>query len=675
MNTEPRLSWKQLEKLFTVIMCINDDGEILYSSETPKRHIPTLSEGSRFFDLFKLLRPAGARNVTEVRKHLTSLFLVKSVDERFAMRGQMVKTTWEGTPVLCFCGSPWVFWMNAHCPDIKLGMNDFSAQDSQLDQLFLMTTEQRMVSDLEKLNGELQQAKQDTESAQMAKNALFARMSHEMRTPLNGVVSALSLLGDHPMSAQAQDLLRLASSSSRNLLHVINYVLDISKIEAGEEVFDATVFELNTLLRSVTDIVRARAVEKRLELSWSVSPLLSDLYVGDKSKLRQCLLNLVTNAIKFTDSGSVAVRALPSASEDAVRFEVEDTGSGISADDKPRIFEPFWTGMNDNLSQERGTGLGLDLVRRYVAVMHGTLGVASHIDRGSLFWFEVPLEVGSEESLDALDTMPETQNVPARFKGRVLLVDDNSTNMLLGRLILESLGVTVEEACDGSVAVKKALSKPFDLVLMDLNMPVMDGVAATTLIRKERSEDVLPVVALTAYASSEEKERCLQVGMNDYLTKPIVRDRLAEQLNRWLDAETESERPGIRKDPIAAPMTSEEEVDAPPTLATDVLDELRAQIGEASLTAVLEQFEAEVNSRRQQFSAAIAAADLHAIVREAHTLASTCRSLGLARAGMYFAMLEQQMRDSSIAATDENLTEANELLRGGLKALDDYRQA
>ncbi|WOJ92173.1 response regulator [Congregibacter variabilis] len=671
MKTEPRLSWTQLEKLFTVIMCISDEGEILYSSETPKRYIPTLSEGSQFFELFKLLRPAGARNIAEVRKHLSSLFLVKSVGERFAMRGQMVETTWEGRDVLCFCGSPWVFWMNAHCPDIKLGMGDFSAQDSQLDQLFLMTTEQRMVSDLEKLNSELQHAKQDTEAAQMAKNALFARMSHEMRTPLNGVVSALSLLGDHKMNTKAEELLALANSSSRNLLHVINYILDISKIEAGDEVFDSTIFEMTAMLRGVTDIVRARAVEKNLELIWSTSPLLSDLYIGDKSKLRQCLLNLITNAIKFTDVGSVTVRALPSASEDSVRFEVEDTGAGIGVDDKHLIFEPFWTGMSDTLGRERGTGLGLDLVRRYVDVMGGTLGVASHIGRGSLFWFEVPLEIGIEEASTDLGSAPQTQDVPTRFDGRVLLVDDNSTNMLLGRLILESLGVTVEEACDGAMAVEKALKEPFDLVLMDLNMPVMDGVAATAKIRKHRNEDALPVVALTAYASSEEKERCLRIGMNDYLTKPIVRDRLAEQLNRWLTADNSHNEPEI----TASVIEEANDSNAPPILAKDILDELRAQIGDASLGDVLDQFEAEVHSRWEAFSEAFMAAELGTMIREVHTLASTCRSLGLAQAGEHFAMLEQQMRDSGNAVSQDDVSVSDGLLRSGLKALGEYRKA
>ncbi|WP_439100788.1 response regulator [Congregibacter sp.] len=671
MKTEPRLNWSELEKLFTAILCINDDGVILYCSETPLRYLPELTIGSQFFDSFKLLRPNAARSIPELREHLANLFLIKSLDERFAMRGQMVETTWEREPVLCFCGAPWIYWMNAHCPDVKLDMADFSPQDAQLDQLFLMTTEQRRVSDLEKLNAELQDAKNEAELAQASKSAMFARMSHEMRTPLNGVVSALSLMGDREMDGQSRDLLDLANSSSRNLLYVINYVLDISKVESGNDVLESTILELPLVLRSVTDIVRARAVQKKLELSWSKSALLGDLYLGDKAKLHQCLLNLITNAVKFTNSGGVTVRALPSAHPDGchIRFEVEDTGSGFSEEDKQHIFEPFWTGESDALGDEMGTGLGLDLVRRYVEIMNGTLGAISQLGKGSLFWLELPLEVAPDASVIEPAKEASTEQVPVRFQGKVLLVDDNATNMLLGRLILESLGVSVEEACDGATAVERALGEDFDLVLMDLNMPVMDGVSATTSIRRKRSKESLPVVALTAYASSEERERCLQVGMNDYLTKPIVRNRLAEQLNRWLKADAETAE-------VCQSTTAETPSGANTLqdLAEDVLNDLRTQIGDSSLGTVLDQFEAEVRSRWARYSQAFIDRDSKAMIREAHTLTSTCRSLGLAKAGEHFAALESQLRHEG-PMPEHGLAESEAQLLDGLRALSEYRNS
>ncbi|MEM9398455.1 MAG: ATP-binding protein, partial [Pseudomonadota bacterium] len=592
MNTNAALDWEQLTGLFTVVLALDDRGRVLRASDTALRHAPELGPGVSFFDFFVLLRPAGTTDIAGLRKHLHSLFLMKTLDERFAVRGQMLDLFLDGEPRLCFCGSPWLFWMNANCPDVKLGMGDFSPQDSQLDQLFLMTTEQRMVADLEKLNSELKNAKQETEAAQKTKNALFARMSHEMRTPLNGVVSALSLLADKELPSEARKLLGLAHSSSRNLLHVINYVLDISKMESGEDTLDKTVFALPRLLKSVTDIIRARAVEKNLELVWRTSPQLGQMYAADKAKLRQCLLNLVTNAIKFTDAGSVVIRAVPSALgvEGQVRFEVEDTGRGISEEHQEKIFEPFWTDAEPSTGEEAGTGLGLDIVRRYVNLMHGEVGVISKLGRGSLFWFEIPLEASDQET--ALNDAEHSigAQVPDRFDGRVLLVDDNATNRMLGRMILESLGLVIDEANDGGEAVEKSLAEPFDLVLMDISMPVLDGVDATKKIRKRLGPAELPIVALTAYASTEEKERCLHAGMNDYLTKPIVRDRLAEQLNRFLNR-----RPEIDGADIDGGEDLGDEVDPP--LVKEVLNDLREQIGDANLGTVLDQFEGEVRIR------------------------------------------------------------------------------
>lgn len=671
MSTSTSIDWPILEKLFSVVVCINDNGQILFASDTVKQHVPEIKIGIIANEVFTLLRPAGAINIKSLREHSHSLFLVKSNNGRFAMRGQMIEIDYEGVPALCLCGAPWLFWMNANCPDVKLGMGDFSPQDSQLDQLFLMTTEQRMVADLEKLNSDLKSAKKETEKAQETKNALFARMSHEMRTPLNGVVSALSLLADEELPSDARQLLELAHSSSRNLLHVINYILDISKLEAGEDTLDNTVFALPRLLNGVTDIVRARAVEKDLELLWRTSPQLSSMYVADKAKLRQCLLNLVTNALKFTHTGSVIVRALPSAlgKSGSVRFEVEDTGMGISEADQARIFDPFWTVGDKSPGREEGTGLGLDIVRRNVEIMRGTMGVISRLGKGSLFWFEIPLEASDVDDTDGEYESDIGAPVPNRFRGRVLLVDDNSTNLMLGRMILESLGLDVFEADDGSVAVDMVREDRFDLVLMDISMPILDGVAATKSIRRHFGGDELPIVALTAYASTDERDRCIKAGMNDYLTKPIVRDRLAEQLNRYLKKEDEPEEKTRSTKSIDPAKEAES---SSPALALDVLDDLRNQIGDANLDTVLDQFETEVRTRWEALQVAYDAGDVASMTHEAHTLSSTCRSLGLIAAGEHFSAVEDRIRQKG-KIPKSGLSESNGLLARGLHALAEYR--
>jgi len=661
------LDQRALDALYTVVFCIDAEGFLRHVSPTPQRYIDDLRPGVAFFDHFTFLRPTSVASVDELLGREQALFLLKDRADRFAARGQVIELNWEGERLAAFCGSPWLFWMNAHRPDAKLSLQDFPAQDSQLDQLFLMTTEQRMVADLEKINGELQAAKRETEQAQEEKNALFARMSHEMRTPLNGVVSALALLSDQTLPDESRKLLTLAKSASSNLLHVINYVLDISKLEIGEAVLDPVLFNLPSALKSTTEIVRARAVERGLDLRWETSSQLDDVFIGDKTKLRQCLLNLTTNAIKFTDSGTVTVRALPAPDgrEGIVRFEVEDTGIGIRAEDRERVFAPFWTGPEKLAVVERGTGLGLDIVRRNVEILGGTLGLTSRVGRGSIFWFEIPLQA-SDAAPEEPAQHQDGGTVPTRLRGRVLLVDDNETNLLLGQMILESLGLEVQQARDGASAVGRAHGEPFDLILMDISMPGMDGVTATREIRKFANREELPIVALTAFASGEERERCLRHGMNEYLTKPIVRDRLAEQLSTWLPAEAVAAH-------AAPPPASHSDTQGTPTLDESVLETLRSQIGGPKLGTVLDQFEGEVRMRWQAFADASRAQDAARAAREAHTLSSTCRSLGLAAAGEFFRATEVRLRAAPDAPVPDP-AEAETQLQSGLAALQAFRR-
>ncbi len=663
------LDQDQLETLYTVILAIDDQGKLRHAKGSPLRHVEDLRPGIAFFDHFTFLRPSRVNSVEDMRRPRNSLFLLKDNEDRFAARGQVVEMDWDGERLMTFCGSPWLFWMNSNCPGTRLDLSDFPAQDSQLDQLFLMTTEQRMVADLEKLNADLKIAKRETEVAQEAKSAIFARMSHEMRTPLNGVVSALALMSDESLPEQAGQLLQMARDSSQNLLHVINYVLDVSKIEAQDAAPEPVDFDLRQLMNSVTGILKARAVQKGLDLHWLCSGDLENHYVADKAKLRQCLLNLITNAIKFTPSGHVQLRALPinRADMQGIRFEVEDTGVGISDDDQRKIFEPFWT-KSDAAAKEHGTGLGLDILRRNIEAMNGEFGVRSHEGHGSCFWIEIPAEPGDESRAEPIDGVLPGAGVPETLSGHILLVDDNETNLLLGRMILESLGLTVETAENAAGAISMVHGTRFDLILMDISMPGMDGVGATLEIRKFANRDELPILALTAFASSVERERCLRAGMNDYLTKPIVRDRLAEKVYRWLSTEQREQPEQKPSKPAEAP---EDQV---PCLDESVLTNLLAEVGHANLNTVLDKFESEVKNRRVALLASLEDGDRDSTAREAHTLSSTCRSLGLTEAGGLLSELEHTLRGGGDPAADTPVT-VDAALERGLEALRAFRLA
>ena len=618
LNPEHRYFWDQIHSLFGTILVFDRDLRIVYASERATRHMPALENTPDLLDVFTLQRPASIGSFADAAAQVGALFLMVAKDESFALRGQVIQYDNQGEDVLIFCGAPWLFWMTTNRPEVKLGLQDFSAQDVQLDQLFYMSTEKRMVDDLEALNAQLQDAKHQLEEAQQAKSAFFAQMSHEMRTPLNGVVSALALLREKSMPREAKELLELAQSSSRNLLRVINYVLDVSKIEA-EESLELRPFRVADLLSSTTEIVAARAREKSIALDYHIDPALSEYYEGDPDRLQQSLLNLVVNAIKFTDQGSVSVEVVPAQAADcSVRFEVNDTGIGIAKADQARIFEPFVSDRPGSAnSSEQGTGLGLDIVRRSAETMNGRVGVSSAPGSGSSFWIELPL-TEADAPPAAHKNLRGTDSATIGEVGadvRILLVDDNETNLMLGTMLFESLGVSVTPAATGEEAVRLANPADMDIVFMDISMPGMDGYEATRAIRKTYDSEALPIVALSAYASSIERTKAEEAGMDDYLTKPMNPEDGVAVIQRLLaDA------------PPAEVASGEDQADSTKLVDKAVLQNLHAQIGTDNLNTVIGKF---LEEARQRWNALENAADYATRAREAHTLASTCGSFGL----------------------------------------------
>ena len=640
------IPWYELQRLFSVVICIDESMQIIYASDTVHRYLPEVENKPRLNQVFEVLRPGKLNTFADAIAAMDSLCLMTATSGRFAVRGQLLSTKYNDREAICLCGAPWLFWMSSNCPDVTLSLSDFSPQDVQLDQLFFMTTEKQMVADLEKLNKELTETKNGLQETHEAQHRFFAQMSHEMRTPLNGVVSALSLLEANPMDDKQQQLVSMAKSSSRNLMDVINYVLDLSKLElVGED--GEGVFNLPELVRSSIDILLAKAREKSLDLVLDISPDIPLQCRSNAARLRQVLLNLIMNAIKFTDTGSVTLRVRKVAGETpdcTLKFSVTDTGIGIPSDLQQHIFEPFWSmrpsGSGDH--SDVGTGLGLDIVRRNVEHAGGEVGVTSESGKGSTFWFDWPV---AEELGDAVVSPAADKNAvfdsDAKLSGRVLLVDDNQTNLLLGTMIIESMGVEVSSAESGKAAVNVALQDDFDLVLMDIHMPDMDGIEATRQIRQVKDRHELPIVALTALAYDKEKETCMSMGMNGYLTKPIVKQALAEELGRWLNRTAQNSLPGVVEGDVEG---HGETLAIAEILDEAVLGELRQQIGPENLKTVLTKVLAEAAQRWEELLIADSNDDHAAIQRHIHSLSSIFRSVGLMHAGDALASIESQLR-------------------------------
>ncbi len=516
----------------------------------------------------------------------------------------------------------------------------------------------RDITDLKNATEEMRKAKEVAEKSLEVKRQFLSNMSHEIRTPMNGIIGMIDLMFETPLDQEQTEYISTIKKSSETLLNILNDILDLSKIEAGKMELRPMPISITKTIEKLLALFSHKAASQGTQLTFRVEPTVPDTVLADETRLLQILSNLTSNAIKFTDDGTVHIHVKSTKKflkSHIFMFEIQDTGIGISEENLELLFKQFSQVEDSYTKSYGGTGLGLAISQELARLMNGDIGVESEVNQGSTFWFTIEVEECPE--MQPTNSIEEPDfNIASNFRSTpdILLVDDNFVNLKVASSILEKAGCKVTKAQSGPKAIELAKRHEYDVILMDIQMPEMNGITATQEIKRLKPDSKTPIIAMTAFSMAEERQAFLDAGMDDYISKPIKATTLLSKIKEWVGGQDEPTVEIEKKERKLKSATPPPSMWQEPIINIEVAEDLKKYGGDELILETYADFEIETEELVTLYQEAVSIKDIPQAKGYLHTIKGTASTLGVTRLSNFAAFAEAKLKQNDLTHIEEN---------------------